>query len=1043
MDGIETLPLGIAPLSRIHVLCEQYRRHWAAPSAASRGTYVAQAPQELRETLLRNLLHIDLQCRREAGEQPSTQNYLDDLPQFARIIREELHETTQHYVTCGVDTVSLSGSGPPKLKMPALLRLGDYVLEGELGRGGMGIVFAARHVRHGTQVALKTLPTVNALGLQKFKQEFRSLAGINHPNLIGLHRLQSDAGQWFFTMDLINGTDFRTYVRPSGQLDLVRLRESLAQLVSGVQALHGHKIVHRDLKPSNVMVSEDGRVQLLDFGLVVNFSQLADSGEEVVVAGTPAYMAPEQFHGEVTPAADWYSVGIMLYEALAGRLPFAGSTTQIFRAKQHQDPPSLSAAIPQDLAGLCRALLSRHPDDRPVAADILVVLGPVRNQPSSGARTGASAERLIGRDVELHRIDQVIATWSEQPSAKVILISGRSGEGKTILAEHFLERFRLDPTCTVFVGRCYDRESVPFKAVDMMIDALCNRLSAMADRKVRDLLTNEIAVLAELFPVLNRVREIASLPRLRLEHLELHQVRRLATGALRNLLCRLCESSKLVCFIDDLQWGDARSAELLLDVLTGPGAPGVLQLGTYRSDEAESSNFLQAWNVGREKLVHDLPQFDCQLQPLSQAECIDLVIDLVGEDSALIRERAAEMTEETGGNPFLLAELARCYDPHSPSIQATQMEELLERKLLLLPAEARALLNVVVVSGYAIAADEATKSAGHHSVPLSTLTRMRSERLLRMVGDDEHMMIDTYHDRIRETVLRDMETSTRTALPVQLAESIIALSAAAATSPDPVGAASDPRTDSRTDSRVYDLAYHFYEAGDDRAFSYLLEAAEASMQAYAMDNAIGHFEKAARTIPDDCDTSTRYRLWERMGQACGKANRMHEAVEHYQTAGTYASGPVERATALSGIGDLRNRMGEFDQSIVAFDDALHELGYSRSKRLPWILAETSWLATLCHILWIVRPHRRDEHRQRAEIAAEIYHNISLVVVYSRRSKSWIASVIRFCGWFFTITFVTYTLFAGTPKRKWLPRKSSTVSSRRFPISRRCVGRNMG
>ena len=91
------------------------------------------------------------------------------------------------------------------------------------------------------------------------------MADVNHPNLISLHTLQADGGQWLFTMDLVNGTDFGTYVRPNGQLDVERLREAFSQLVLGVQALHGQRIVHRDLKPSNVMVSSDGRVHLLDF----------------------------------------------------------------------------------------------------------------------------------------------------------------------------------------------------------------------------------------------------------------------------------------------------------------------------------------------------------------------------------------------------------------------------------------------------------------------------------------------------------------------------------------------------------------------------------------------------------------------------------------------------------------------------------------------------------------------------------------------------------------------------------------------------------
>ena len=122
-------------------------------------------------------------------------------------------------------------------------------------------------------------------------------------------------------MDLIDGEDFLAHVRPSGELDEVRLRRAMAQLAMGVMALHGLGIVHRDLKPSNVMVARDGRVVLLDFGLVLELQRetLTDAGQ---IAGTPRYMAPEQAEGQdVTAASDWYAVGTMLYEALLGRRP--------------------------------------------------------------------------------------------------------------------------------------------------------------------------------------------------------------------------------------------------------------------------------------------------------------------------------------------------------------------------------------------------------------------------------------------------------------------------------------------------------------------------------------------------------------------------------------------------------------------------------------------------------------------------------------------------------------------------------------------------
>lgn len=139
----------------------------------------------------------------------------------------------------------------------------------------MGTVYEAIHVQHKNRLALKVLPEVGGKQLHLFKREFRALANINHPNLIGLHTLECDGDQWFFTMDLIDGSDFISHVRPSGELNVQRLRAALTQLATGVMALHANYTVHRDLKPSNVMVDADGRVVLLDFGLVIEIDSAA------------------------------------------------------------------------------------------------------------------------------------------------------------------------------------------------------------------------------------------------------------------------------------------------------------------------------------------------------------------------------------------------------------------------------------------------------------------------------------------------------------------------------------------------------------------------------------------------------------------------------------------------------------------------------------------------------------------------------------------------------------------------------------------------
>jgi len=237
-----------------------------------------------------------------------------------------------------------------------------FEIIGKLGEGGMGVVYEAVDRELGAHVALKALPKLSANAILRFKNEFRALADIQHPNLVGLGELIEREGRWFFTMDLVEGTDFLRWVRgararvtlpptlmhgrpqraaPSEPtlaedggavvappqddgFDESKLRSGLAQLARGLTAVHEAGKVHRDIKPSNVLVTPRGAVKILDFGLIADVLGDAVWSEELVV-GTPTFMAPEQVLGKrVGPEADWYSVGTLLYVALTGRPPFLG-----------------------------------------------------------------------------------------------------------------------------------------------------------------------------------------------------------------------------------------------------------------------------------------------------------------------------------------------------------------------------------------------------------------------------------------------------------------------------------------------------------------------------------------------------------------------------------------------------------------------------------------------------------------------------------------------------------------------------------------------
>ena len=578
-----TAPRPDIPFEQVVSLCEDFTGEWRPSRRPSIPSYLARVADDSRGTLLRNLLQYEILRRRSEGECPRAEEYILHLPRFAALVRQVFLES------------SISFARPPTGKEPpdtafsrplAANRLGDYRLVRELGRGGMGMVFEAIHVTRGNRVALKVLPAVDGDSLHRFKREFRALADVTHPNLVGLRTLESDGAQWFITLDLLDGCDFLSYVRPGGRMDEGRLRYALAQMAAGVMALHARDVVHRDLKPGNVMVTASGRVVILDFGLVAELGRAGALSTAGGIAGTPAYMAPEQAGGEATgPPADWYAVGVMVHEALTGARPFDGDPWRVMRDKQIRDAPALTGGpgIPDDLAELTNRLIARDPASRPDPLWIARIVAAAAVSPVSPA---GAADQLIGRGQQLAALGDALEALRLSREPVTVFVRGRSGEGKTSLVEAFLAPLRGDPAVIVLGGRCYDRESVPFKALDALIDTLTSHLRSLPEADAALLLPDDISLLAEVFPVLRRCGVVARAPRGRLDALDQLQVRQRAFAALRLLLDRIAAGPRWCASSTTFSGGTrtarppcSRSSDLR-------HAPALLFVGSYRSDEA-------------------------------------------------------------------------------------------------------------------------------------------------------------------------------------------------------------------------------------------------------------------------------------------------------------------------------------------------------------------------------------------------------------------------------------------------------------------------
>jgi serine/threonine-protein kinase len=254
-----------------------------------------------------------------------------------------------------------------------LPRVPGYEVEAVLGRGGMGVVYRARHLRLNRTVALKTLIIGSYAGPQeraRFQREAEAVAGLHHPNIVAVHDVGDHEGWPYFTMELLEGGSLAQALAGTPQ----PARQAAALLITlaeAVQVAHRAGIVHRDLKPANILLTGDGTPKVADFGLARHSEgepELTLSGARM---GTPSYMAPEQVIGRagtIGPAADIYALGALLYEMLTGRPPFraetAAETQRQVIAEEPVPPARLNPKVPRDLETICLKCLHKDPQRR-------------------------------------------------------------------------------------------------------------------------------------------------------------------------------------------------------------------------------------------------------------------------------------------------------------------------------------------------------------------------------------------------------------------------------------------------------------------------------------------------------------------------------------------------------------------------------------------------------------------------------------------------------------------------------------------------------
>lgn len=757
-----------------------------------------------------------------------------------------------------------------------------FVIRRRLGAGGMGVVYEAFDRERSEVVALKTLKHTEPSAIYRIKKEFRALAEVVHPNLVSLHELIADSDTWFFTMELVDGVDFIEHVRgvpidPSSTptqasrlpdpwladspatrtasrapRDLDRLRAALRQLAQGVLAIHEAGHLHRDLKPSNVLVDPAGRVVILDMGLCIGLNvDGATLTVEDGLVGTVRYISPEQgAGGTASEASDLYAVGVMLYEGLTGTPPFAGNPLKVLhdkRARAAPSPAELVPALPSDLIELCVALLDREPGGRPTCADVLRALGGGDIGPPLGFVPPRRSVELIGRETQLGELERALRS-ARAGGSVAVYVHGPSGIGKTALVREALDRAHKSGAL-VFEGRCYVLETVPFKGVDGVMDSLSRVLRSLSWSEAEELIPAGVAALARLFPSLSRAAVIARACERDSAIPDPVELRRRGVSALRELLRRIGRRHPVVVHIDDLQWADRDSANLILDLLRPPEAPPLLFIASFRSEEIEAQGFLR-----------DLLRTGGALEvgPLTREESIRLArahfarpVD--DQDPAI-----EVIVREAGGIPFLIEQMAR-YSRETPgreNLEGIRLPRMLIERLGQLAPGAREMVEVLAVAGHPLDAAVAFRAAGLEGDERQLVKLLGGAHFVRRSGSAR--TIELYHDRIRQTLIGRLDEIRVSALHGRIARSLEA------------AGFEDPEA----------LFEHYHGAGD-RALASLhaARAATKAEAALAFERAADFYRQALELADDD--DPTRASLPEHLGDALANAGRGVEAAAAY------------------------------------------------------------------------------------------------------------------------------------------------------------------
>jgi signal transduction histidine kinase len=824
----------------------------------------------------------------------------------------------------------------------------------------------ARDEKTSARVVIKVAPTaaLSTDRLRRLEREALILQDIQNPNLARFIAYEAGPEWTWLVLDYVSGVTLEERLA-EGPLTFNDALEIARRLLLVLRDIHEKGILHRDIKPSNVIVNATGSIRslsLIDFGLAR--SELLDRDDAPVSVGTVRYMAPEQSKillREIGPYTDLYSLAVLLHECLVGKPLFAGDDVgEVLRVQLSGTVPTvreLGVAIPRVFDQWLQCLLRKEPETRyrnSTAAtrdlDVIaraVARGQVEAASIVGPETGDESRffladpEFVGRTSEL----AVLGTeWGHTTYGRggLLLLEGESGGGKTRLLKEFSQNMPY-----VLRGQAVDQAAPgPFRILSGVVAGVVERTRrdlAFKARLISSLATRAEAIcdaLPECTEIFGESKRHGMGPE------SLGEIRSIqALSAFLEALAT--ENDPCLIILDDCQWADDLSLRLISfwqkknDELVERPRYAML-VASFRSEE-----------VGPEHRLRSLTHFtSILLKPLDPTSCRDLLESMAGKIPEPVSTAVAQLSH---GNPFMasailhgLVESGALYrqgDEWAADLEALANAQasrkagiFLARRLTQFPAGTLRLLSIGAVIGKEFAADLVAKLSNRTVGQVRE--DLREAALRKIIWPDENGTQYAFaHDKIREALLALMDDEERTELHLAIAR----------------------RLESTTPDRVYELAYHFAEAGHYKeALPYAMRGASQARRRHALHVSERYF-RIAEQGSRFADAATRLEMAEGMADVLMLLGKYDESENTFQTATELALTSADRARIQGKAGELAFKRGDVTRAAHALEEALRSLRMSipRGKFRPFLyLGREVFVQALHSIFPHIFLHRR-------------------------------------------------------------------------------------